>query len=186
MSRLTKTCMQTYSGKFFDYKDFSDYEYPIEEIASALSNICRFNGHLKYFYSVAQHSVIVSNIVPPKLALEALLHDAAEAYVGDTITPLKNAGPGFKALEAQIDDKIRAQFGLPIDMSRKVHDADMVAFATEVRDVLGPASEENDSLDWLKRLDIKPTARAIVPMLPDEAKHVFMARYKEITRSQLT
>jgi len=72
----------------------------IEDIASALSKICRFGGHSSAFYSVAQHSVIVMALGSPYLCREALLHDAAEAYLGDVIKPLKNIlGPVYEDLE---------------------------------------------------------------------------------------
>ncbi|MEM4379972.1 MAG: hypothetical protein QXL01_04720, partial [Thermoplasmatales archaeon] len=79
--------IETYSGKKFDY--LAQSELDIEDIAHALSNLCRFNGHTRVFYSVAEHSVNVSSMVPPELKIAALLHDAAEAYIGDVPSPLK-------------------------------------------------------------------------------------------------
>ncbi len=72
--------IQTLSGKKFDYLNSTTDDVEIEDIANALSHICRFSGHLPEFYSVAQHSVLCSQIVPPDFAFEALMHDAAEAY----------------------------------------------------------------------------------------------------------
>jgi 5'-deoxynucleotidase YfbR-like HD superfamily hydrolase len=65
------------SGKHFNYLDIQQDAIEIEDIANALSNICRFAGHLPEFYSVGQHSVLTSHLVPQEFALEALLHDAA-------------------------------------------------------------------------------------------------------------
>jgi len=81
--------IQTLSGKKFSYQFATADDIDIEDIANALSNICRFAGHLPEFYSVAQHSVLVSQIVPPEFAFEALMHDAAEAYCQDIPAPLK-------------------------------------------------------------------------------------------------
>ena len=82
----------TASGRRAFVEDPRACDLVIEDIAHALSNICRFGGHCSRFYSVAQHSVCVSALVErtrPDLALHALLHDAAEAYVGDVIRPIK-------------------------------------------------------------------------------------------------
>jgi 5'-deoxynucleotidase YfbR-like HD superfamily hydrolase len=81
--------IQTLSGKRFDYINSTADDVDIEDIANALSNICRFAGHVPEFYSVAQHSVLCSQIVPPEFAFEALMHDAAEAYCQDIPQPLK-------------------------------------------------------------------------------------------------
>ena len=83
----------TQSGKHFDFNNLSAADICIEDISCALSNLCRFTGHVQDFYSVAQHSVHVSYLVPPEFALEALLHDAAEAYCNDISAPRKRLLP---------------------------------------------------------------------------------------------
>jgi hypothetical protein len=81
--------MQLLSGKAFYVTDPKPEDIDILDIAHSLSMQCRYNGHTKGFYSVAEHSVLVANLVPPRLRLQALLHDASEAYVGDVIRPIK-------------------------------------------------------------------------------------------------
>ncbi len=87
--------IQTLSGKKFDYLNSTTDDVEIEDIATALSHICRFNGHLPEFYSVAQHSVLCSQIVPPEFAFEALMHDAAEAYCQDIPAPPESIASGL-------------------------------------------------------------------------------------------
>jgi hypothetical protein len=81
--------IQTFTGKQFWPLDPRPDEVYIEDIAHALGNICRFNGHCLRFYSVAEHCFHVSHKVVPGLALMGLLHDAAEAYVCDVVRPVK-------------------------------------------------------------------------------------------------
>ena len=107
----------------------------IVDIATALSRECRYAGHASHFYSVAQHSVLCSRIVPPELAIEALLHDAAEAYIKDIPTPLKRQLPDYKEIEARFDWVIRVHFGLPEIPSPAVKEADNILLVTEVRDL---------------------------------------------------
>ncbi len=91
--------MQTFSRTMFYPLDPHPEDVHIVDIAHALANICRFGGHAKRFYSVAQHSVLVSRIVEPEDALHGLMHDAAEAYVGDVVRPIKHM-PGMAAYHA--------------------------------------------------------------------------------------
>ena len=90
--------IQTFSGLKFDYKNINPDTIRIEDIAHHLANICRYTGAKKNHYSVAQHSVLVSMILPPGLALSGLMHDSAEAYTGDMNKPLKDF-LGCKKLE---------------------------------------------------------------------------------------
>lgn len=104
----------------------------IEDIAIALSNICRFGGNIKQFYSVAQHSMLVCSLAPPHLKLEALLHDSAEAYVGDVIKPLKVIlGTKYEAMEARFMAAICFKFQLRPDRLQAIKPYDMEALELE-------------------------------------------------------
>jgi hypothetical protein len=84
----------TYTGRRFHFLDPKIDEISIEDIAHALSNVCRFTGHTKRFYSVAEHSCLVSALCDNRL--EGLLHDASEAYMSDLSSPLKMLVPDYK------------------------------------------------------------------------------------------
>src|SRR4030043_1424578 len=107
------TWSQTYTGKKFWSLDPKPEEVDIKDIAHSLAFQCRFNGHTIPFYSIAQHSVLVSKIVPPEQALAGLFHDAAEAYTGDIVAPLKKfLPPVFKEIEKAIEEVIFEHFGI--------------------------------------------------------------------------
>lgn len=122
----------THSGKRFSFQDINPDAINIEDIATALSNICRFTGHLDQHYSVAQHCVLVSHLVEPHLAFEALMHDASEAYCGDVSSPLKARLPDYREIEGRVDRAIRAKYGLPLVESPEVKVADLRMLATEM------------------------------------------------------
>lgn len=170
----------TSTGKHIDFTNITPDQICIEDIARGLSNECRFAGQLESFYSVAQHSVYVSQIVPPEYALEALLHDAAEAYIKDIPSPLKAMLPDYKAVEKRIEAVIRKKFGLPPVMTVDVHYADLVMLATEKRDFeIDPASH------W-PMLDSAPPHDDIIiqPLTPPQAYHQFMARFEMLTAEE--
>ena len=106
--------LQTYSGKKFDQLNPRVEDIDIEDIAHALSMFPRYNGHTYFPFSVAQHCVIVSHLVPEEFALRALLHDAPEAYVGDITRPLKKIiGPLYRMIEDNVMEVVAKRFNLP-------------------------------------------------------------------------
>src|SRR4051812_44303587 len=94
--------IQTYSGKqFFPMRPIGG-DIDIEDIAHALSNQCRFSGHCQRFYSVAEHSLRVAELVTPQHKLWALLHDASEAYLVDLPTPIKRTLEEYRNAENRV------------------------------------------------------------------------------------
>ena len=109
---------QTATGKQFWPLDPHPDEVCIEDIAHHLANQCRFAGACRAFYSVAQHSVLVSCAVPSEDQKWGLLHDAAEAYLQDLIRPIKAAsalGEEYRKIEDLVLRAVCEQFGLPVE-----------------------------------------------------------------------
>ena len=104
--------MQTYSGKVFWPMDPHPEDVDIDDIAHALSMLCRFGGHTKWFYSVAEHCCHVHDFAPRQHRGWALLHDAAEAYLVDVPRPVKHALAVYKEAEALLLGVIATKFGL--------------------------------------------------------------------------
>jgi len=122
----------TSTGKIIDLLKPDINSIYIEDIASSLSKICRWGGNIPYFYTVAQHSCLVSWMAGPELAMAALMHDAAEAYCGDVIRPIKKVlGPRYELLEETFRDAIFLKFGINNDDYLKVIEFDDEALQYE-------------------------------------------------------
>lgn len=165
----------TRSGHLFSFLAPEKCVISIEDIAHALANECRFGGHVHHFYSVAQHSLLVSQIVPPEDALAALLHDAPEAYVKEIPKPLKRLLPDYMAVERRVEAEVFARFGLPATLPPSVKYADLVLLATEKRDLLSSPASLVDAVG------VEPLATRIFPMSPALAERMFLQRYRELT-----
>ena len=135
------TWIQTFTGKRFDFEEISPERIDIVDIAHGLSLNCRFNGHCARFYSVAQHSVLVSELVPPENALWGLLHDAAEAYLGDITRPLKRILPNIMEIESKILEAVAQRFALPSSVPDAVFAADDKLLATEASQLMAEYSD---------------------------------------------
>ena len=149
----------------------------IEDIAHALSNQCRFGGHAREFYSVAEHSVRVSQHCPPEDALWGLLHDASEAYLCDVPAPLK-ALPAFevyRAAERSLQGTIAVRFGLSTEQPRSVTEADRAVLGIEIRDLLKPSGGRQPG-----RPPQKNKLAITNPWQPRIAKARFLSRFREL------
>ena len=121
------------------------------DIAWSLANQCRFNGHTKQFYSVAEHSLGVARLLPMPLQTYGLLHDAHEAYVGDLVQPLKDIlfkdpalGALWKRIEHGIDRAVYAKAELPMptaEEAAQVKTADLRMLRTERRQLFPDHTE---------------------------------------------
>lgn len=170
------TIILTISGNYFQLNDPHNSEFTIGDIAHALSNLCRFSGHCREFYSVAQHSVLVSLLVPAEHALMALLHDAAEAFIGDMTSPLKAMLPEYKTIESNITNAIYKRFHVGPHQYPTIKHADLVALATE-RLYLLPETE----YQWECIKGIKPLRlQELHGWEPEEACDKFLERFDEI------
>jgi 5'-deoxynucleotidase YfbR-like HD superfamily hydrolase len=173
--------MQTFTGRrFYPLTPRPEDIDPID-IAHALSMLCRYNGHIDRFYSVAEHCVLMSSYLwawavdqgwdwdrVRGVALEALLHDASESYVGDMVRPLKHANEliAYRQAEDRVSAAVWMRFGLPTHAgdhpvprraleSSLVKDADTRILLTE-RTALMPNYKPSDrwSMDGMEALPV--------------------------------
>lgn len=161
------TWVRTYSGESVDLLFPEAPSIRLSDIAWALSHQCRYNGHGTRFYSVAEHSIHVAARLPPELRHVGLLHDAAETYIGDIVSPLKDLLPLVAEVEARLMGCILAAFGLDPTWppAAAVREADRRMIATEVPQLFKkpfPVSAEGYS-DL--RLECWPPGRAAVEFL---------------------
>jgi hypothetical protein len=170
--------IETYTGKKFHILEPSLDEIDIEDIAHSLSMQCRWTGMTRHFYSVSQHSYYVSWLVPSKFALDGLLHDASESYLGDLNRPVKHhteTGQAYIELEETIQKKIGEKFGLTWPIPDEVHKADRRMLFTEKEQLMGNLVWDTTTGD-AKTADIK-----IGYLAPPDAEAQFLLRFKDLT-----
>lgn len=166
--------MQTYTGRAVWPIDPRVEDVDINDIAHALSRQCRYNGHcIPETYSVAEHSYLISTLVPDEYKLWALLHDASEAYITDIPRPLKPFLSNYKEYEAAWMQVICERYDLPLEMPEIVHQYDNLILAVE-RDQIMTAPP----IDW--------GLTATIPGLvlpcwnPDEAEFYFLMQFHRL------
>lgn len=168
----------TCAGRYYDLSAPEQCAVTIGEIAHALGHICRFTGHVSRFYSVAEHSWHVSHLVPREDALAGLMHDAAEALIGDVSAPLKMLLPDYRQIEARVESAVRRQFGLRATLPPSVKAADQMMLRVEQEQAMGAAAH-----DWSLPV-LSPAAKLVRLDFwdPDEAVVRFVMRFEELTQ----
>ncbi len=174
VSRIVGPTILLAGGTYFDLLDPEGSEFTIADVARGLSNTCRFAGQSADFYSVAEHAVHVSRIVPSEDAYAGLMHDAAEAFIGDVSKPLKDILPEYRAVEKRIEAAVFARFGVPSPMPASVKEADMRMLAAEQRQVM----RNRDG--WSYTRGYEPAGVEVLGLMPDAAMALFLGRYAEL------
>jgi uncharacterized protein len=166
--------MQTYTGRRFWPVDPLPSEIHIEDIAHSLSMQCRYGGHVRRFYSVAEHSVHLARAVAPEHALWALLHDASEAYLVDIPRPVKGELSEYKRIEAVVMSAVAHRFGLAhIAMPDAVKEADNRILVDEHRQAMAPG------LEWASD-ELEPLGIRCQFWEPFAARTIFLAEFERL------
>jgi hypothetical protein len=177
---VSRAWIQTYSGGTFHILDPQQDEILITDIGHSLAMQCRFTGHVRRFYSVAEHCVLGSRLVPSKDALWFLLHDASEAYIADINRPLKHftgIGPEYIPVEEAIMKAVCKKFRLAEEQPVSIKKFDNIMLFTEKEQLLSP-------MDWdskwggseIEAADVKVKCWA-----PEVAEVEFLHRFYELT-----
>lgn len=171
--------IQTFSGLCYPLLAPDASDVCLDDIAHAVAGLERYTGHARrvaglHGYTVAQHSVHVSEIVPREDAFAALMHDSPEAYVGDASSPLKRCLSNFGYVERLSYLAIAKRFRLPFQLPPSVKHADLVLLATEKRDLMAP-----EPRPWLPLPE--PLPERIRIWSADVAEERFRERFEELS-----
>ena len=162
--KMKNRTIKTISGIYIDVFDPDPDLIFIEDIAHGLSNNCRFGGHVQEFYSVAEHCIWMAERALPEDKLEALLHDASEAYLLDLPKPIKNSMLEYQEVEYHLMVAISMKFGFAFPLNERVKELDALSFEYEKAN--------------------KRDANNFESMSPKQAKKRFLELYEEITQKK--
>lgn len=169
--------IRTYTGRMVQPLAMRVEDVCIADIAHALSHVCRFTGHCRRFYSVAEHCLAVSFKVPPEHALRALLHDASEAYICDVARPLKytEAFAGYREIEERLEKTIFEAFCITGEPDPSIKEADRRMLATEMLHLM------SDDLDYLKSFPYTPYNYIPKCIGPTDIEAAYRERFLQLT-----
>jgi uncharacterized protein len=168
--------IQTFTGITYYPADPRPLEVDIRDIAHALSLLCRYTGHCRVFYSVAEHSLHVADLVRsygPDIELEALLHDAAEAYCNDISRPLKRSLRDYRIVESLNDIAVRARFDLPVQHTAIIKEADNDLLHCEYAALMKNPLPEGTPGVFRELVNIRG-------YMPDEVETMFLHRFTNL------
>jgi len=174
--------LQTYTGGIVHPLDPKEDEIRLQDIAAALSKLCRFGGHCREFYSVAEHSVLMSRVVRPDMKLCALMHDASEAYLVDVPKPLKAFLVGYSEIENRLMSVIANKFSFEWPLPTGIKQLDMAILSDERLQNMAVMNVE--SMLWGNILP--PIGIKLEFWTPDRAQYEFCAAYHMIRHGSKT
>lgn len=174
--------MLTGTGKLFNLENPTAAMVDIEDIAGALAKTCRWNGNISEFYSVAQHSCLVAWLAPPALSLAALLHDAAETYIGDIIRPVKKLlAQTYYDIEERIVQAVCDRFFLsPIDFEA-IAEFDNMALEIEYQAFYHDNKGARQQIRTVSAMHLN-SMPAHDYWSPEEGFYAFLNTFKNISR----
>jgi hypothetical protein len=177
LGRGERDWMQTFSGVHYYPAHPRVEDVCILDIAHALSNLCRYTGHVRKFYSVAEHCVLVSQVVPPEFAFIGLMHDAPEFVLNDLNRPTKHLPWlwGYRRIEARNWKVIAEKFGLPLVLPPEIHQADIGVLLAEQAVLMLPRTSSQGVVGV-------PADVPIACWPPEVAEKMFLDRFYELTR----
>jgi hypothetical protein len=164
------------SGSYFDLLDPHGSAFTIEDIAHGLSMTCRFAGQCRHFYSVAEHCWHASYLVPDPFKLRALMHDAAEAFIGDVTRPLKSLLPDYKAIERNVEAAIAERFAVGDWNVGEIKHADLVMLRAEQATMMPP---HDDTWPVLAEVAAAPPVNFRY-WEPERARTAFLDRFDRL------
>jgi hypothetical protein len=173
--RIIGPTILLFSGSYFDSEAPDTSAFTIEDIAHGLAMTCRFAGQCSRFYSVAEHCVHLSENVPPEDAYQGLMHDAAEAFVGDMAKPMKVMLPEFSVIEKSVEAAVFRRFSVRTPLPPSIKEADILMLVTEQRQLM----KNRD--DWEYTRGRKPLDFKIPAWPPSIAKSRFLKRFYALT-----
>lgn len=190
VTELARYAYRTYSGRMLDFSDPEHADIDAEDIAHSLARVCRYGGAVDGFYSVASHCVYVSRQLEahgasPYVQAAGLLHDAAEAYLGDVVSGLKRLLPEYRLWEARWEARIEAHFDVHFSAGsgsrvyREVKDADLRARLSEIRDLFQEHPYPRELLLGGEG-NRQPYEALVVAQTPDEGEWAWLVRAREL------
>ncbi len=178
--------IQTFTGKLVDPLNLQPEDINWEDIAHSLANQCRFTGHVRTFYSTAEHCVHVAEICPdPSLKLAALMHDGAEAYMSDIARPVKHhpSMAYYRSVEKHNQGVVFGSLGLPIEEHPTIKQCDRFMLGIEARDLMNtPAHGWWD--EWITQAVKDHPLSVRRPWSPRRAERKFRQAFERYRRTK--
>lgn len=173
--RCVSNTIRLRSGLYLDLADPQPDQFTLEDIAGALSKICRFGGQIEHFYSVAEHCVhcaeqAAADGASTDAQVAALLHDAAEAFLGDVVKPLKVMLGDYGAIERLMESVIAKKFGIGAQFAEVVKEIDRAMLIAERRRLFS-----QDSVVWTGEQSVRRLRPCIGEWLPNVAEARFLS-----------